>query len=102
MAKEVDLAWAAFSWVPLHARSVVAAEGFSAFDERRRRLEAFLSRYGWEGSTGDVISLVATRIDDQLRTMRETASAGDAAYERMLELGRDEDLQSALDELADV
>ena len=34
--------------------------------------------------------------------MRETALSGDPAYERMLELGRDEDLLSALDELADV
>ena len=29
-----DLAWVAFSWVPLHARQRVLDEGFTAFGER--------------------------------------------------------------------
>jgi len=102
MSKEADLAWMAFSWVPLHARAVVSAEGFSAFSERRTRLEAFLAQYRWEGTTQDVLDLVAVRITDQLRAVRATASAGDATYERMLEFGRDEFLEIALEELGDV
>ncbi|MGI9156998.1 MAG: phosphotransferase [Marmoricola sp.] len=100
--READVAWMAFSWVPLHARSVVVAEGFRAFASRRSRLEAFLSTYGWEGSIEAAIGLVAAGIQDQVRTMRETAIVGDQAYVRMLELGRDKGLQSALDELADL
>lgn len=100
--READVAWTAFSWVPLHARRVVAAEGFSAFEQRRKRLEAFLARYGWEGSTGDVLDLVAARIEDQLHAMLESAAAGDAAYQRMLQIGRDHDLRSALEGLADI
>ena len=99
---EADVAWMAFSWVPLHARRVVATEGFTAFAQRRRRLEAFLARYGWDGSTADIVDLVAARIEDQLRIMHETARAGDAAYRRMLRLGRDQDLRSALEELTDL
>lgn len=45
---EWDLAFTAFAWVPLHARHVVEAEGFAAFDQRPRRLRLFLQRYGWE------------------------------------------------------
>lgn len=100
--KEADLAWVVFSWVPLHARSVVAAEGFTAFSTRRQRLKSFLSEYQWEGTTVDVLDLVAVRIQDQLRVMRETADAGDRTYARMLTLGRDRDLESALNELAEV
>jgi Phosphotransferase enzyme family len=99
MAREADLAWMAFSWVPLHARSVVAREGFTAFGERRRRLEDFLARYGWAGYLGDVCELVADRIQYQIRVMRETALAGDPTYQQMLSLGRDRDLQTSLDEL---
>jgi hypothetical protein len=37
-----DLAFTAFGWVPLHARHVVAAEGFTAFADRPRRLRLSL------------------------------------------------------------
>ena len=39
---------------------------------------------------------------DQLRAVRSTAGAGDATYQRMLELGRDKFLAMAIDELGDV
>jgi hypothetical protein len=100
MEREADFAWVAFSWVPLHARSVVAREGFIAFGERRRRLEDFMAGYGWSGYLGDIVELIAQRVQDQIRVMRETALAGDPAYQQMLSLGRDRDLQTALEELA--
>jgi len=102
VTKEADLAWMAFSWVPLHARAVVSAEGLSAFSARRKRLENLLALYGWEGTTQDVLGLVAVRITDQLQTVRATANAGDATYQRMLEFGRDKDLEIALKELGDI
>ncbi len=101
-SQEADLAWVAFSWVPLHARTVVTAEGFTDFSARHDRLEAFLRAYGWQGSTSDVVSLIADRLEDQLRVLRKTAQAGDRTYQRMIELGRDRDLESALAELADL
>lgn len=39
LTRASDVAWMAFSWVPLHAREVVEAEGFTHFGDRRRRLE---------------------------------------------------------------
>lgn len=44
---EWDLAFTAFAWVPLHARHVVEAEGFTDFGDRPRRLRLFLTEYGW-------------------------------------------------------
>jgi aminoglycoside phosphotransferase (APT) family kinase protein len=44
---EWDLAFTGFAWVPLHARRVVTAEGFTAFADRPRRLRLFLDTYGW-------------------------------------------------------
>jgi aminoglycoside phosphotransferase (APT) family kinase protein len=102
LSREEDLAWVAFSWVPLHARAVVAAEGFTAFAERRARLEAFLAAYGWEGSTDDVVRLVAERLELQVRRMRRTAAGGDRTYQRLLELGRDRELETAIRELDDL
>lgn len=42
---EWDLAFTDFAWVPLHARPRAAAEGFTAFDDRLRRLRLFLGSY---------------------------------------------------------
>lgn len=97
-----DLAWVAFSWVPLHARHIVLEEGFTAFNERRARLETFLRAYGWDGTTSDVLELVRQRVQTQLDTMRSVAANGDATYIRMLSYGVDRNLQTALDDLVSV
>jgi hypothetical protein len=49
-----------------------------------------------------VIALVARRLEEQVRVMRETARRGDRTYQQMLDLGRDDDLQTALTELGDL
>lgn len=94
-----DLAWVAFSWTPLHARAVVLREGFTAFDERRSRLERLLVAYGWRGTLEDVLTRVDARILRQVEIMRATAEAGDPAYERMLAEGLDRSLEEARREL---
>ncbi|WP_198414171.1 phosphotransferase [Cryobacterium adonitolivorans] len=97
-----DLAWVAFSWVPLHARQLVVDEGFTAFGERRTRLEAFLRAYGWNGTTNDVLELVRRRVLTQLEVIRSAAATGDETYQRMLTRGVDRTLQAALGELGTV
>ena len=97
-----DLAWVAFSWVPLHARHVVLDEGFTAFGERRARLEVFLRAYGWDGTTHDVLDLVRRRVQTQLDVVRSVAASGDETYRRMLAHGVDRNLQGALDGLSAV
>lgn len=97
-----DVAWTAFSWVPLHARHVVAAEGFTAFAGRGRRLQVFLDAYGWTGEPAAFLGLVRRRVLAAADALRRTAAAGDPAYEAMLARGVDASLKQAADELIDL
>ena len=100
--REDDVAWVGFAWTPLHARSVVEAEGFTAFEQRRDRLEFFLAAYGWKGTTDEVLALVEARLFKQVEVMRATATAGDPAYQAMLLRGQDKVLDSARQDLGEV
>ncbi len=97
-----DLAWVAFSWVPLHARQLVLEEGFIAFGERRARLESFLRAYKWDGTASDVLELIRQRVQRQLDIIRSVAADGDATYQRMLAHGVDRNLKAALGDLSTV
>nr|WP_238345700.1 phosphotransferase [Actinopolymorpha cephalotaxi] len=97
---EWDLALAAFSWVPLHTRSVVAAEGFTDFAARPRRLERFLRTYGWQATTGEFLDVVGARVRSQADSIRELAASGDEAFVRLLGQGIPDDLDQAVAELA--
>lgn len=97
---EDDVAWVAFSWVPLHARHVVEAEGFREFDRRRERLATFLEAYGWSGSVEEALDRVARVVRRQVELMSARAAAGDQTYRRMVDLHRDDDLRAALAEAA--
>ena len=99
ITRELDVAWVAFSWIPLHAAHVVAAEGFTELASRPRRLSLFLREYGWSGTTQDILELIATRLSRQLTVMSDNAAAGDSTYQAMIEVGRRHDLQVALDQL---
>jgi Ser/Thr protein kinase RdoA (MazF antagonist) len=97
---EWDLAFTAFAWVPLHARHVVAAEGFTAFADRPRRLRSFLDGYGFDGPLGPFVEIVRRRVRASADGIRRTAAAGDAAYRRMVEQGVAAALDTAVTELA--
>ncbi|WP_307803713.1 aminoglycoside phosphotransferase family protein [Micromonospora echinofusca] len=98
---EWDLAFTAFAWVPLHARHVVAAEGFTAFADRPRRLRLFLDAYGWTGPTGPFVEVVRQRVTASADGIRRVAAAGDPAYRSMVAHGVDTTLDTAVAELAD-
>ncbi len=98
---EWDLAFTAFAWVPLHARDVVEAEGFAAFDQRPRRLRLFLQRYGWAGDTAAFLRTVQARVLASAEGIERTASRGDLACQQMLRAGVAESLRTAAAELAD-
>ena len=53
-SRELDLAFAALTWVPLQTRDVVERTGFTAFDDRSRRLHLLLDAYGYDGDRSDV------------------------------------------------
>ncbi|GLY80482.1 phosphotransferase [Actinoallomurus iriomotensis] len=96
---EWDLAFTVFSWVPLHARHVAAAEGFTDFDARPRRLQRFLDTYGWSGTAADFLEAVRERVKAHADGIRELAAAGDPVFQRLLQQGIADDLDQALAEL---
>ena len=97
---EWDLAFTAFSWVPLHARHVAAAEGFTDFAARPDRLRRFLDTYGRPGDTEDFVEVVRERVKAHADGIRERAAAGDPVCTRLLRQGVCDDLGQALAELA--
>jgi len=97
-----DLAFVVFSWVPLHARDVVLAEGFTALEDRPRRLRRLLSAYGYGGEIEVVVDAVRARITDHARGLRELAAAGDPLFRRLVDDGVIDGLDRALAELDSV
>jgi hypothetical protein len=97
---EWDLALTGFSWVPLHVRYVVAAEGVTDFAARPRRLDRFLDAYGWPATTGEFLDVVEARITAHADGIRDKAAAGDEASGRLLRQGVPEACEQALADLA--
>ncbi|GAA5074560.1 hypothetical protein HNP84_007401 [Thermocatellispora tengchongensis] len=102
VTREWDLAFVAFSWVPLHARRVVEAEGFADFAGRPRRLRRLLRAYGWEGDAGDFLDVVRARVEAHADGVRRLAAGpgGDPVFRELVERGVVADLDRALVELA--
>jgi hypothetical protein len=96
---EWDLAFAAFSWVPLHARHVVAEEGFTDFAGRPRRLHRFLRIYGWPATAGQFLTVIQARVQAHAHAVRDLAATGDPVFERLLRQGVADDLDLATAEL---
>lgn len=97
----LDLAFVVFSWVPLHARDVVVAEGFTRFAERPRRLRLLLDAYGYTGTIHAVLDAVRSRIGEHASGLRELAAAGDPLFARLVRDGVIDGLDRALAELAE-
>jgi Phosphotransferase enzyme family len=95
-----DLALAAFAWVPLQARSVVAAEGFIDFAARPGRLDRFLSAYGWSRPTGEFLDVVEARMTAHADGIRRRAAAGDESSERLLRQGVPDAVEQGVADLA--
>jgi aminoglycoside phosphotransferase (APT) family kinase protein len=71
-----DLAFVALTWVPLTARDVAAADGFSPRVERSRRLDLLLGAYEWSGTVGEVLIAVRHRALEHAVGLRAAADAG--------------------------
>jgi hypothetical protein len=99
---EWDLAYAAFSWVPLHTRHVVEREGFTDFAARPARLRRFLAEYGWTGPTEAFLGVVRARIASLADGVRTLAAAGDPVFARLIARGSLDDLDTAMAQLDEV
>lgn len=101
VSQEWDLAFTAFAWVPLHARHVVEAEGFTDFGDRARRLRLFLAEYGWTGEVKAFLETVRARVLASANSIEDTARRGDPVYQRMLASGVAKSLRTAAAELGE-
>jgi hypothetical protein len=83
-SRELDLAFAALSWVPLLNRRLAEETGFTAFDDRSRRLHLLLDAYGYAGDRRAFGDAVAARARMNATAIRRLAGGGDPTFVAML------------------
>ena len=83
-SRELDLAFAALSWVPLQPREVVQPRGFTAFADRPRRLHLLLDAYGYRGDRAAFGPIIAYRARINADAIRRMASDGNPIYLALL------------------
>ena len=93
--------------MPLHAREVVEAEGFTDFGNRCRRLELSLREYclggsGWNLTADGLLDVLRLSRRVKIDAARATAHSGDATYQGLLDHGSDLLLVCALEGLEEV
>ncbi|GAB3427961.1 aminoglycoside phosphotransferase/kinase family protein [Flindersiella endophytica] len=88
---EVDLAFAALSWVPLWAARPDQQSGTHGFDNLSRRLHILLDSYGYTGDRHAFGDVVARRARRQASVIRQLAESGDQAMVAILHLARNLD-----------
>jgi len=83
-SRELDLAFAALSWVPLYPRHVVEPQGFIAHDDRARRFHLLLDAYGYLGDRTVFRDAIAGRARVNAAVIGELAADGNPIYQAML------------------
>ncbi|MFI0486652.1 phosphotransferase [Actinomadura sp. 9N215] len=92
--REFDLAHLALTWVPLHARRVAEFQGFTAFEDRSRRLHVLLDAYGYDGDRTAFAGAVIERARRQAEIIRRMVQGGQTQLRSFAE-----DLEQAATEI---
>jgi hypothetical protein len=95
--RELDLAFAALTWVPLQPHHQVEARGFAAPAGRSRRFHQLLDAYGYTGDRTAMGATIAHRARINAAAIHRLAGTGDPTYRAMLP-GAD-DLDQAADDI---
>jgi hypothetical protein len=85
-SRELDLAYATMVWTPLYPPAFAAQCGFTAFDDRSRRLHLMLDAYGYDQDRTEFPTLIAGRARLNADVIRRRAASGDPTYAAMLPL----------------
>ncbi len=88
-SREFDLAFMALTWVPLQARRLAGRTGFTAFEDRSRRLHMLLDAYGYDGDRSAFAAVVATRARTNADVIDHMTADGDPAYTALLPVAAD-------------
>lgn len=91
---DLDLAFAALTWVPLHSRQTLGAHGPTDQDDRRRRLGLLLDAYGYSGNRLSFGATIAQRARLNAGGIRRLASTGDPTYVALLAAAADLELSA--------
>ena len=83
-SRELDVAYAALTWVPLFAPGYARECGFTAFDDRSRRLHLLLDAYGYDGDRTAFGAAVAARARVNAEAVNRMAADGDPVYVALL------------------
>ncbi|GAA1705737.1 hypothetical protein GCM10009680_53160 [Streptomyces yatensis] len=88
-SREFDLAFMVLTWVPLHARQLVERTGFTAFEDRSRRLHLLLDAYGYDGDRSAFADVVPARARTNADVIDRLAGGGDPVYAALLPVAAD-------------
>lgn len=88
-SRELDLAFTALAWVPLLVPRMVEPQGFTAAQDRSRRLHLLLDAYGYDGDRTAFGAEVASRARVNAAGIRRLASGGDPTYVALLPVAAD-------------
>ena len=93
-----DLAFCAWSWVPLHHPELVRALGGPGEESQAARLEILCEAYGYHDPAG-LLSVVVDRVISSRDGIRDGAEAGDPVMQRLVNGGHLTDMEQTLEYL---
>lgn len=86
---ELDLAYTALTWVPLHSGQSLGAKGPAGHDERRHRLGLLLDAYRYDGDRISFGATIAHRARLNAAVIRQQAAQGNPASVALLPTAAD-------------
>jgi hypothetical protein len=84
--RELDLAFAAWNFVPLHAEAMCHELGWMRPADRGARLRRFVDGYGLEDRRG-FVDLIAARMQSSVDRIQGAADGGDPAFRALVDAG---------------
>jgi hypothetical protein len=95
--RELDLAFAAWNFVPLHAQAMCRELGWGPQD-RAARLRRFVDAYGLE-HRGGFIELIALRMQSSIDRIQGAADRGEPAFRALVDAGHLEPVRASKERL---
>jgi phosphotransferase family enzyme len=90
-SRERDLAFTAITWVPLFTPAFAAGLGFTATEDRARRLHTLLDAYQYEGDRVRFADHIVDRARLQATVIRRLAATGDPVHAALLPMATELD-----------
>lgn len=96
--RKLDLAFAAWNFVPLHDEAVCREQGWVVPADRPSRLRQFVDAYGLEDRRG-FVELIAARMQSSIDRIQGAADRGDPAFRALVDAGHLEPVRTSKERL---